>query len=120
MKTPVQCILWKRPELADGVMKENFELLETIVHESHWWRYLLKCRECGQRYFFEFYEEIDWEEGNDPQYSTLIAVETDEEIETLKRASPFELLEFSPRLVRSFPGSAKKPTTGWVGIPRDR
>ncbi len=97
-------------------MKEKFELLETFVHESHWWRYLLQCRECGQRYFFEFYEEIDWDEGKDPQYATFIAVDTDEEIEILERALPFELLKFSPRLVRSFPRSAEKPTIGWVGI----
>ncbi len=33
--------------------------------ESHFQRYLLKCRECGQLYFFEFLEEIDWSHGKD-------------------------------------------------------
>jgi hypothetical protein len=119
MKSPVRCILWSQPELANGAMKEQFELLETFVDDSHWRRYLLKCRECGQRYFFEFYEEIDWEEGDDPQYSTFIAVESDEEIETLKVTSPFGLLRFSPRLVRDFPKGSDKPTIGWVGIPSE-
>jgi len=107
LKEPTQCTLWKNPELAFGPLRERYELLETLVYESHWWRYLLKCRECGQRYFFEFYEEIDWAQGNDPQYSTLLPVETDEEIETLKRTSPFELLKYHPRLQHDFPRDAK-------------
>jgi hypothetical protein len=42
---------------------------------------MLKCRECGQLYFFEFYDWIDWEDGRDPQYTTYIPVEIDEEVE---------------------------------------
>jgi hypothetical protein len=62
--------VWHNPELVrDTPMKERFELVETYADESHLRRYLLKCRECGQLYFFEFYEWVDWEHGNDPQYS---------------------------------------------------
>src|SRR5690349_5520694 len=114
MKAPTQCIFWEKPELAFGTMKEQFELLETVDRESHWWRYVLKCRECGQRYFFEFYEEVDWDEGNDPQRSTFIPVETDDEIAALKQASVFDLTRLSPRLVRTFPKDAEQPTTAWV------
>ena len=92
MKEPTQCVLWTKPKLVERPKKEHFELVETYVDESHWWRYLLKCRECGQLYFYEFYEIIDWEHGDDPQYSTYIPVETDAEIETLKKTSPFETL----------------------------
>ena len=67
---PHQCAYWHNPELVrDAPMKEGFELVETYADESHLRRYLLKCRECGQLYFFEFYEWVDWEHGNDPQYS---------------------------------------------------
>jgi len=114
MKEPTQCILWTRPELVEGSTAEHFELVETFADESHWWRYLLKCRECGQLYFFEFYEQIDWEDGEDPQYSTYIPVETDAQIEALKKTSPFELLQFSPRLQRDYPKGAKAPTVRWV------
>ncbi len=91
-----------------------FERIDTYVDECHLVRSLLKCRECGQLYFHEFYEEIDWEGGNDPQYFTYVSVETDDEIETLKSASLFGLLEFSPRLQRDFPKD-EKPKVGWVG-----
>ena len=114
MKAPTQCVLWRKPELVLGGTKERFELMETFADESHWWRYLLKCRECGQRYFYEFYETIDWEHGDDPQYSTYVPVETDAEIEALKQTSPHGLLGFSPRLQKDFPKGAKSPTVHWV------
>jgi hypothetical protein len=68
VKAPTQCALWKKPELIDEPRQNRFELLETFVDESHLSRELLRCKECGQLYFFEFYEEIDWEDGNDPQF----------------------------------------------------
>jgi hypothetical protein len=115
MKEPTQCVLWKKPELVGEPMKERFELLDTYEKESHLWRYLLKCRECGQRYFFQFEEEIDWTGGNDPQYSVYIPIETDREITMLKKASPSDLYSFTPRIQSRFPSDAKEPTIGWVG-----
>jgi hypothetical protein len=112
MKRPTQCVLWEKPEL---VGTDHFELIETYVHESHLWRYLLKCRECGQLYFFEFYEVIDWIDGDDPQYLTYIPIETAEEIETLKKSSPIDLLRYFPRLQKDFPKGAKSPNVRWVG-----
>lgn len=114
MKAPTQCVLWEHPERIE--MPEQFEHLATYEDDSHLIRRLLKCRECGQCYFYEFYEEIDWENGNDPQYRTYIPVETEEEIEELKKSSSFELLRFTPRLQRDFPKEADKPSKScWIG-----
>ena len=52
----------------------------------------------GQLYFYEFYEVVDWKDGNDKQYSTYIPVDTPEQIEALKASSVFDLLRFFPRL----------------------
>jgi len=87
MKQPTQCVLRENPNLIVGAQDDSFERIETYADESHLMRHLLKCRECGQLYFFEFYEEIDWEDGDDSQYKTYIPVETEAEIETLKNAS---------------------------------
>ena len=116
MKAPTQCALWARPELIHELRDRinHFELLETFVDESHLERDLLKCKECGQLYFFEFYEEIDWEDGDDPQYWTYIPVETGAEIEMLKKASPPKLLEYLPQLRRDWPKGAKSPKTYWA------
>ncbi|MBN2326835.1 MAG: hypothetical protein JXR73_06750 [Candidatus Omnitrophica bacterium] len=115
MKNPTQCVLWENPELVRGPSQDFFELMETYVDDSHLSRRLLKCRECGQLYFFEFYEEIDWVDGDDPQYSTYIPVETGEEVQALKNSSQFGLLQFFPRLQIDFPKEAKKPKIWWNG-----
>ena len=116
MKAPTQCALWAKPELLDERMAhvDRFERLETFVDRSHLSRDLLKCRECGQLYFFEFYEEIDWEDSDDPQYWTYIPVVTGAEIEMLKKASSLKLLECLPQLRRDWPKGAKSPKTYWL------
>jgi hypothetical protein len=88
-REPKQCAYWDDPKpVRSTPMKEIFELIDTYAYESHLHRYLLKCRECGQLYFFEFYEWIDREHGNDPQYSKYIPVSTMDEVEMLKNMSP--------------------------------
>jgi hypothetical protein len=115
-RKPEQCVYWNDPESVRRVpMKDFFELIDTYASESHLRRYLLKCRECGQLYFFEFYESIDWENGNDPQYSKFIPVATMDDAEMLKNASPGELPRFSPSLNIDFPKDAEAPTVYWVG-----
>lgn len=113
---PTQCVYWRNPELVRAApMKEGFELIDTYAHESHLVRYLLKCRECGQLYFFEFYEWIDWEHGEDPQYSKYIPVPTVEDAQMLRKATQAELLLFSPSLNIDFPKDADAPKLYWAG-----
>ena len=91
-----------------------FEIIETYVDDSHLIRDLLKCRECGQLYFHEFYEQVISGPGGDSQYSTYIPVETPEEIELLRKASVIELSQFAPRLQKDFPTDAENPSVHWV------
>ena len=113
---PTQCIYWDNPDLVRSTpMKELFELIDTYEYESHLHRYLLKCRECGQLYFFEFYEWVDWEHGNDPQYTKYIPVPTVEDAQMLRKASQAELLLFSPSLNIDFPRDAEASTMYWAG-----
>ena len=113
---PAQCVYWRDAELVRAApMKDGFELIETYADESHLKRYLLKCRECGQLYFFEFYEWVDWENGNDPQYSKYIPVPTVDDAQMLKKASQAELLLFSPSLNIDFPKEAERSRIYWAG-----
>jgi len=99
MKSPTGCALWRNPEpLVTGVLEQSFERLERFVQDDHWSRSLLRCRECGQLYFFEFYEEVDWADGDDPQYCTWIPVET-----SLRAAGRLELRRLAPRLCEDWP-----------------
>jgi phage terminase large subunit GpA-like protein len=104
LKPPKQCKLWKDPNM-NGF---KFERVETYVESSHFDRGLLKCPECGQLYYYEFYEVIDWKEGNDQMYSTYIPIEYDKAlIEDLNKRSPLELLAITPRLQWDPDGSIK-------------
>src|SRR5579864_9389236 len=106
---PTQCALWTKPELLAET--KGFDTVETLTDESHLERSVLKCRECGQLYFFEFYEIVDWKDGNDRIYWTFIPVDTPERIAALKDASVFDLMRYTPRLLRDF---ATAKGTRWI------
>jgi hypothetical protein len=109
MSEPKNCVLWRNPKSVVGApLRASFELLETFVKDDHWWRYLLKCRECGQLYAFEFLEEIDWVNSDDPQYSTWVPVETEEEIERLRSAGQLDFRMFPPYLCKDWPKGGKQ------------
>ncbi len=98
LRQPTQCALWEHPERALGKFSETFEVVEKYDDDSHLERSLWKCRECGQLYFHEWYEWVDWEKGDDKTYVTLIPVQTPEEIAALKETDIFSLLRHFPRL----------------------
>jgi hypothetical protein len=82
--------------------------------DSDFKRHLLQCYECGQFYFFQFRETIDWEKGNDPQYTTFIPVSTVDEGAELARLPWHGPREIVPRLCIDFPEDARKPTVYWA------
>jgi hypothetical protein len=76
---------------------EFFEEVECYEDSSHLTRSLYKCRECGQLYFHEWFEWVDWNKG-DKIYTTLIPVQTQTEIDALKETDTFLLMTYFPRL----------------------
>jgi hypothetical protein len=114
MPAPTGCSLWRQP---DAVLKprECFEVVETFANESHLSRSLLRCRECGQLYFHEFYENVDWDGGNDAQYWTYIPVPTRDEAERMKDISVFQLMLYLPRLQWDHRTGHDGATLRWIG-----
>jgi hypothetical protein len=108
LNPPTGCVLWDHPERLAGRFSELLEEVEAYEDSSHLTRSLYKCRECGQLYFHEWYEWVDWDQGNDKQYSTLVPVQTQEEIAALRETNVFTLMTYFPRL--NFNGTPK-----WVG-----
>jgi hypothetical protein len=115
MKNLAQCALWKDPEttVAKGLFAQ-FVLLETFFKDSNWWRYLLKCRGCGQLYVFEFQEQIDWQDRDDTHFTTWIPVGTTEDIEAVSTAVPVDLRSFVPRLCNDMLPGEKQAKCYWV------
>ncbi|MDD4062743.1 MAG: hypothetical protein PHV25_03200 [Candidatus Pacebacteria bacterium] len=107
---PKQCHLWRKEDLNNSDLRlNNFEELTVFTNSSHLTRKLLKCKDCGQLYFYEFYEEIDFIGGNDPQYQTFIPVETEEKAKEISKEDLLEIHNHSPRILIDFPEEAEKP-----------
>ena len=114
LPAPTQCALWQQPDLVLSP-RERFDVVETFVDESHLTRALLKCRECGQLYFHEFYERIDWDDGDDAQYWTYIPVPARDEAERMKDAGVFDLMLYVPRLQWDHRSGRTGATLCWIG-----
>ena len=117
MRIPKQCHLWQQDPLTSDDLSQPgiFEPLKTYEDDSHLIRDLRRCTQCGQLYFYEFYEVIDWVNGNDPQYSTYLPVESIEEADELARQSVFDILDHYPRLQSDWPAEAELPKVYWIG-----
>jgi len=97
VKIPETCHLWKAKNLTAEDMQ--FETVEVYEDTSHYGKALLRCKECGQLYYYDFYEYVDFEKGDDKIYTTYIPVNyTKEAIKILMGKMPIELLMFSPQI----------------------
>jgi hypothetical protein len=99
---PTQCVLWEHPERLEGKLADLFDTVETYQDGNHLTRTLYKCRECGQRYFYEWYEWVDWEDGNDRSYVILVPVQTQDDIDALKKTDVFSLMRYFPPIQWDF------------------
>lgn len=57
-------------------------LRKELIDESHFIVIILGCNSCEQRFVSVFTETIDWQDGDDPQYWTLLPI-TEEEAASL-------------------------------------
>jgi hypothetical protein len=106
---PKSCHLWTAKDLTREEIYSALEEVRVYEDSSHLGRSLKRCKSCGQLYFYEFYEEIDWSGGDDPQYITFIPVEDEESARNLSGLSQLDLLKY--RSIRiDFPSGAEKPS----------
>ena len=113
LKSPVGCHLWHlyyltRDDL--GCLEE----VERYENGSHLDRALLKCKRCGQLYFYEFHEWVDWEEGGDSHYHTYIPVSTPQEILALRATDIFTINGYRPMIQDNCPKGADRHEVFWL------
>jgi hypothetical protein len=58
---------------------------QDLVEESHFHVQILACARCNQRFVSVFTEMIDWKDGDDPQYWTLLPVTETEAADLVRR-----------------------------------
>ena len=111
---PLHCHLREHGDPSADQLRRDLRVIDTYEEESHRIRRLEQCTRCGQLYFYEFYEKVDWVGGNDPQYRTWIPVEDEESAKELSRMNLFEILQF-PSIRSDFPSDAQDPSKPkWV------
>src|SRR5437660_5243706 len=64
------------PRDADDAWAARDTLLREVelIDESHFHVMILTCADCSQKFVSVFTETIDWEDGEDPQYWTLLPI----------------------------------------------
>ncbi len=110
------------PPSAEGAWqaRERLEHEEDIINESHYHVMILTCPSCAQRFISIFSEEIDWVNGEDPQYWTVMPLTQAEVVDLIRRGgslSEGKLMELAPgrrSLQRDFAKAADKPSVFWA------
>lgn len=99
----------------------GFQHLAKLVDESHFMVHILACPRCGQRCVEVFTETIDWVDGDDPQYWSVLPV-TPTEAEQLHAAGAnvvalIKTMGHDRRyLQRDYPKGGA-PRIAWAGPP---
>ena len=100
--------------------KAQFKREDPLIHESHFLIVILTCTKCTQRLILVFTEEIDWVDGEDPQYSTLMPLTQQEALDLNHLEDSLlepELNSLAPnrRSLRcDFPKGVEKPNLYWA------
>lgn len=111
---PSKCHLWTKDNLAP----EDFRTLKQVeryIDDDHLIRDLMKCTDCGQHYYKEFYETTDYVAGNDPQYRTYIPIKpTPGVIKKLNALDIKQIHTVTPRLLDDWLADDTR-TIKWIG-----
>ncbi|GAA0560913.1 hypothetical protein [Rhizomicrobium electricum] len=107
---PTSCVLWREPERLRDLRMETVTVFE---EDEHFRRALLKCPECGQLYFYEMHEEVDFENGQDPVTRLYTPVPTGEHAAALSLAASPSLQRVRPILRDVWPADQKTSTIAW-------
>lgn len=99
---------------ARGALVREVELID----ESHFHVMILACLNCSQRFLSVFTETIDWADGEDPQYWTLLPITETEAADLAQQPGSlteavFEALGPKRRCLRHDSPKARAPSSYW-------
>src|SRR5262245_19992797 len=77
---------WPQSAEAAWDARSRLQREAELIDESHFHVTILGCAQCRQRYVSIFAETVDWADGDDPQYWTLVPVTTSE-VDALVRSA---------------------------------
>jgi hypothetical protein len=105
--------------------REGLTHVAELIDESHFHVMILACPFCAQRFVSIFTESIDWQDGDDPQYWTLLPITATEAADLLRRQNSLTETQLNAlgrgrrSLQRDYP-KATEPSIYWgTGISID-
>ena len=81
---------WPAEARAAWDARAGLRRVRTLIDESHFIVSLLTCPRCAQRFVSIFTETIDWTDGEDPQYWTLLPITAAEADRLVQRAASLD------------------------------
>lgn len=90
---PVKCHLWNLP-LTKNSLNYCFDFIKNYIDEDHFDHSLYKCKTCGQLYFMEFSERVNFDKEDDDVFYTYIPVDNEESADELNNLWGLELTGF--------------------------
>jgi hypothetical protein len=108
------------PSAADAAWKarDGLTLTDELIDESHYHVMIRACPQCGQRFLSVFTEMIDWANGDDAQYWSVVPITKSEAAELTRRGSALTEIEINAvgsnrrSLLRSYP-TGEGPCEFW-------
>jgi len=95
----------------------GLEIDERLSDDSHFGVTIRHCTRCQQRFLYVFTEFVDWQGGEDDQYTEVVPISAAEAAEALQRASDLQFLGSlgigRRRLSTAWPRAAKEKAIGW-------
>jgi hypothetical protein len=76
---------WPSSAEAAWEAREGLTHVAELIDESHFHVMILACPSCAQRFVSIFTESIDWKDGDDPQYWTLLPITEAEAVDLVRR-----------------------------------
>lgn len=92
---------------------KNFESIKVYSEDDHFMRRLIKYKPTEELFFYEFNEEVDYVNGNDPQYRTYILVKDEQEADEINKLDFLQILKITPRLIDDWRADDTR-TTKWI------
>ena len=84
-----RCFLATAEEAEEA--RRHFSELSRLIDESHFIVRILACPDCGQRCVSVFTEWIDWSEGDDAQYWSVLPLTREESEQLMAQGEQVDL-----------------------------
>ncbi len=86
-----------------GKISKDLSPIKEYADSNHYYSALMRCQECGQLYYYEYIETVDWISEQDPSYCTWVPVKDENESDEMSKKSSMELLKYFS-IHHNFPG----------------